>query len=204
MRGQNEISRDPACAGDRGASPAPNLATGAGGAIPADGFYNALVQLDTGGEMNFAVRVHEGTVYTPHQYELRPDACSDFTPLSTWLIVSNWPQYAVDQLDALRAAKAALVEEVERLQAWKDAAVEVESKWDAPAIARLLGGATSESTRTVIAREVPRLVERVKRLEEAGGGLYGVICARWLDDGVPSPSYEVKAVEQWEAMKGES
>jgi hypothetical protein len=81
-----------------------------------DGFYNALVKCDTGGEMNFAVRVYEGRVYTPHQYELRPDACSDFTPLSTWLVVSNWPQYAVDQLDALRTENAALVERVKRLE----------------------------------------------------------------------------------------
>lgn len=97
-----------------------------------------------------------------------PLVCSEFVPIATWNYCHAWPQFAADELDTLRTANAALVEEVERLQAWKDAAVEVESKWDAQAIARLLGGALGESTRTVIAREVPRLVERVKRLEEAG------------------------------------
>jgi hypothetical protein len=65
----------------------------------------------------------------------------------------------------LRRTNAELVERVERLQAWKDSVVQLESTWDAQAIAKLLGGPLGESTRTVIAREVPKLVERVKRLE---------------------------------------
>jgi hypothetical protein len=150
-----------------------------------DGFYNALVQCDTGGEMNFAVRVHEGRVYTPHQYELRPEACSDFTQLSTWLVVSNWPQYAVDQLDALRTENAALVEAVENLKRSNESWLKIESEWDAHSVAVMLAGKVGESTRVVIAREVPRLVERVKRLEEAGSLALGY-CAKgdlqWADE----------------------
>jgi hypothetical protein len=72
------------------------------------------------------------------------------------------------ELTVLRTANAALVDKVERLQAWKDSWLKIESEWDAHSVAVMLGGKVGESTRAVIAREVPRLVERVKRLEEAG------------------------------------
>jgi hypothetical protein len=48
----------------------------------------------------------------------------------------------------------------------------VEREWDANAIATLLGAKLGESQRKVIQREVPLLLERIKRLEEAGDALY--------------------------------
>ena len=58
--------------------------------------------------------------------------------------------------------------QIERLDKWKQSALEIEREWDANAIATMLGGRLGESHRKVIQREVPRLLERIKRLEEAG------------------------------------
>ena len=57
--------------------------------------------------------------------------------------------------------------QIERLDKWKQSALEIEREWDANAIATMLGGRLGESHRKVIQREVPRLLERIKRLEEA-------------------------------------
>jgi Lon protease-like protein len=59
-------------------------------------------------------------------------------------------------------------ERIKRLEEWKDSAMAVEREWDANAISTMLGGQLGESQRVVIMREVPRLLERIKRLEEAG------------------------------------
>jgi len=91
--------------------------------MPADGFYSALVQCDTGGEVNFAVRVRDGRVYSPHEYELRPDACSDFKPIEMWDYCQAWPVLAANELDRLRTAVRALHEE---LQGGKFATIPVE------------------------------------------------------------------------------
>jgi hypothetical protein len=133
-----------------------------------DGYYTALVQCDTGGEISMHVRVLDGIPRNARGASLRADACRDYMPVCVEDFCRAWPWDAAMELSALRAGNAALVEEVERLQAWRDSWVDIESKWDAPAIAVMLGGKIGESTRAVIAREVPRLVERVKRLEEAG------------------------------------
>jgi hypothetical protein len=65
-------------------------------------------------------------------------------------------------------ALAAVNRERDELRAWKDSAMAVEREWNADAIATMLGGKPGESQRKVIQREVPRLLERIKRLEEAG------------------------------------
>jgi hypothetical protein len=51
----------------------------------------------------------------------------------------------------------------------------VEREWDANALSTMLGGKPGESQRVVIMREVPRLLERIKRLEEVGDEMY-----RWI------------------------
>jgi len=56
--------------------------------------------------------------------------------------------------------------QIERLDKWKQSALEIEREWDANAIATMLGGRLGESHRKVIQREVPRLLDRIKRLEE--------------------------------------
>jgi Lon protease-like protein len=61
-----------------------------------------------------------------------------------------------------------LKDRIKRLEDWKDSAMAVEREWDANAISTMLGGQLGESQRVVIMREVPRLLERIKRLEEAG------------------------------------
>ena len=57
---------------------------------------------------------------------------------------------------------------VRELEAWKDSALAVEREWDPNQISALLGGKLGESQRAVIHWKVPKLVERLKRLEEAG------------------------------------
>jgi hypothetical protein len=54
----------------------------------------------------------------------------------------------------------------------------VEREWNANAIATMLGGQLGESQRTVIQREVPKLLERIKRMEEAGDAMSQG--CRWL------------------------
>lgn len=61
-----------------------------------------------------------------------------------------------------------LQDRIKRLEEWKDSAMAVEREWDANAISTMLGGQLGESQRVVIMREVPRLLERIKRLEAAG------------------------------------
>jgi hypothetical protein len=61
-----------------------------------------------------------------------------------------------------------LQDRIKRLEDWKDSAMAVEREWDANAISTMLGGQLGESQRVVIMREVPRLLERIKRLEEGG------------------------------------
>ena len=56
---------------------------------------------------------------------------------------------------------------IKRLDEWKESALEVEREWDANAVATMLGAKLGESQRKVIQREVPLLLERIKRLEEA-------------------------------------
>ena len=61
--------------------------------------------------------------------------------------------------------------------------MEVEREWDANAIATLLGAKLGESQRKVIQREVPLLLERIKRLEAAGDAMLNA----WL---MPEDSME--------------
>jgi hypothetical protein len=93
------------------------------GKMPADGFYSALVQCDTGGEIYQAVEVEDGKVFRPNGVELKPDACSDFKPIATWNYCYAWPVLAADELDRLRAAVRALHAE---LNGGKFAAIPVE------------------------------------------------------------------------------
>ena len=60
-----------------------------------------------------------------------------------------------------------LQERIKRLEEWKESAMAVEREWDANAIATLLGAKLGESQRKVIQREVPLLLERIKRLEKS-------------------------------------
>jgi hypothetical protein len=54
---------------------------------------------------------------------------------------------------------------IKRLEDWKQSALEIEREWDANAVATMLGAKLGESHRKVIQREVPLLLERIKRLE---------------------------------------
>jgi hypothetical protein len=74
----------------------------------------------------------------------------------------------IRQQQLLDEANLRLQERIKLLEEWKESALEVEREWDANAIATLLGAKLGESQRKVIQREVPLLLERIKRLEEAG------------------------------------
>lgn len=75
---------------------------------------------------------------------------------------------ASDTLIKVEAKIQNLRARIKRLEEWKESALEVEREWDANAIATLLGAKLGESHRKVIQREVPKLLTRIKRLEEAG------------------------------------
>jgi Lon protease-like protein len=74
----------------------------------------------------------------------------------------------IRQQQLLDEANLRLQDRIKRLEEWKDSAMAVEREWDANAISTMLGGQLGESQRVVIMREVPRLLERIKRLEAAG------------------------------------
>lgn len=59
-----------------------------------------------------------------------------------------------------------LEEMVDRLEDWKDSALEVEREWDVQAIAKMLGGELGDSCRRVIAEKVPLLLADNVRLTE--------------------------------------
>jgi hypothetical protein len=82
---------------------------------------------------------------------------------------------AANRMTLLANLAAKHVEEMEaanqrikRLEDWKQSQLEVDREWDANALATMLGAKLGESHRKVIQREVPRLLDRIKRLEEAG------------------------------------
>jgi hypothetical protein len=83
-------------------------------------------------------------------------------------------EHLLDEIQRLRESNFHLREDCEkqkqrikRLEEWKESALEVEREWDANAIATLLGAKLGESQRKVIQREVPLLLERIKRLEKS-------------------------------------
>ena len=83
-------------------------------------------------------------------------------------------EHLLDEIQRLRESNFHLRKDCEeqkqrikRLEEWKESALEVEREWDANAIATLLGAKLGESQRKVIQREVPKLLIRIKRLEEA-------------------------------------
>lgn len=64
---------------------------------------------------------------------------------------------------------------IKQLEDWKQSALEVEREWDANAVATMLGAKLGESQRKVIQREVPRLLDRIKQLEETGDAIMNCI-----------------------------
>lgn len=91
--------------------------------MPADGYYSALIQCDTGGEFVRAVEVHGGKVLSPSGTEIIASACSCFVLLAGWSYCQEWPYNAAHELDRLRLAVRALHAE---LQGGKFAAIPVE------------------------------------------------------------------------------
>lgn len=87
--------------------------------IPTDGYYNALVQCDSGGEMHLCVEVYGGRVFMANGAQLKPETCSNFVPVSSWTYCSVWPVQAGEELDTLRTANKALVERV--VAGWRKA-----------------------------------------------------------------------------------
>ena len=92
-----------------------------------------------------------------------------------------------------------LAERVRELEAWKESAMAVEREWDPNHLATMLGGKIGEPQRAVIQWKVPVLVQRVKRLEEAGDAMASELDGRartwgevesWLGSG-------------WRAAKGQ-
>lgn len=55
---------------------------------------------------------------------------------------------------------------LERLAGWKESALAVEREWDAHGIATMLGCQLGESQRACIQREVPRLLDQLRELEQ--------------------------------------
>ncbi len=91
-----------------------------------DGYYTALVNYDTGGEMRVYVRVVEKKAYSASGRLLKSSACSEFEPCNTWDYIYGFPKAAAAELDTLRTANAALVEKVNRLEEAGDAMAHAE------------------------------------------------------------------------------
>jgi len=141
--------------------------------IPKDGYYIADVQLDTGGTVPEYVHVNLGKPHNEWNEELLPEACSNFRELNTTLMVRVWPQNAAMELEALRDEVATL-----RKDQWVPAALlQILELHRIPVgspellEAKLAVEAEIDTLRTANAG----LVERVKRLEEAGDSccIYG-------------------------------
>jgi hypothetical protein len=81
-----------------------------------DGYYTALVQCDTGGEISTHVRVLDGIPRNARGATLRRDACRDYMPVSVEDFCRAWPWDAAMELGALRTGNVALVERVKRLE----------------------------------------------------------------------------------------
>ena len=112
---------------------------------------------------------------TPRE-ELRHQIMSSIIPKNEreW-----WANRTIEQLEReLNEAN----ERIKRLEEWKESAMAVEREWNPNALATMLGGKLGESQRVVIMREVPKLQERIKRLEEAGDAVKERLgCACWFD-----------------------
>lgn len=80
--------------------------------IPKDGYYIATVLLDSGGATVSYVEVRDGTPLSRHGFELLPSACSNFFECSTVEYQQGWPERAALELDAIRTANKALVEQL--------------------------------------------------------------------------------------------
>ena len=101
------------------------------------------------------------------------------------------------EINALRTANSGMALKLHELASWKDQQLQVEAEWNPNELAGLLGAGLGESQRAVIQREVPKLVERVKRLEKAGDRL-----ADWLrcDKNMGAVKW---SIDQWEQAKGQ-
>ena len=75
---------------------------------PPNGYYTAHVQYDTGGTLQTYVHVHDGVIYANDGNQIRPEACSDFTPVITQAFCAVWPDRAAKELDALRSENTRL------------------------------------------------------------------------------------------------
>jgi hypothetical protein len=71
-------------------------------------------------------------------------------------------------------------ERIKRLEEWKESAMAVEREWNPNSLSKMLGGQLGESQRVVIMREVPKLQDRIKRLEEAENRMLN-----WLTEDCP-------------------
>ena len=74
--------------------------------------------------------------------------------------------FGTDDVEQAVAVVRDMNDRIKRLEDWKQSQLEVEREWNANAIATMLGGKLGESQRKVIQREVPLLLDRIKRLEE--------------------------------------
>lgn len=81
---------------------------------PPNGYYIARVQYDTGGTLPTYVHVHDGVIRANDGNELRAEACSEFSPVSTQQLCAVWPDRAAKELDAARARIKQLEDEITR------------------------------------------------------------------------------------------
>jgi hypothetical protein len=81
----------------------------------------------------------------------------------------NWREFDMRvPAEPLRDADLVLTRAAELLQhlaEWKASALAVERQWDANGIATMLGCQLGESQRACIQREVPSLLDRLRKLE---------------------------------------
>lgn len=101
----------------------------------------------------------------------------------------------------LNAANA----KIEQLEEWKQSALSIEREWDVNSITTMLGGKLGESHRKVIQREVPKLLVRIKWLQEAFDAAEGLIavsnCGCPYGDEVFHCSSCIQAINRYHKAK---
>lgn len=96
--------------------------------IPKDGYYWADVVFDTGGIRRIAVRVRGGRVLSATGFGTEMIA-REFEEMNPVAAVRIWPEEAAVEIETLRAANAALVEKVKRLEAEGDCMADAIDKY---------------------------------------------------------------------------
>lgn len=137
--------------------------------IPKDGYYSANIWNDDGRVARDLVLFTNGTPRNEAGLEVGLAAIENLRPATLEDMCACWPKSMAMELQALRTANAGLVESIKDRERERDHA---------------------NDTASAVLAENAKLMERVRRLEEAGDEMFNVY---------PFPPYAVRWQEAKEA-----